>query len=102
MSIRKLVSLFVDREGRRRRSPRGRDAGRSLGLESLEGRTVPTVTAVALGAQLVVSGDAFDNTITISRDVAGTILGNGDDALIGGPGQDVLDGGRGDNHLIQD
>ena len=71
-----LVSPFVDREGRRRRSRRGRDAGRSLGLESLEGRAVPTVTAIVLGALLIVFGDALDNTITISRDAAGTILVN--------------------------
>src|SRR5690242_11485952 len=76
MSKRKSINPFVDREGRRRRSRRGRDAGRSLGLESLEGRAVPAVTAVAVGVQLVVSGDAFDNTITISRDVAGTIFVN--------------------------
>src|SRR5262249_2638946 len=76
MSKRKLINPFVDREGRRRRSRRSRDAGRSLGLASLEGRTVPAVTAAAVGALLVVSGDEFDNTITISRDVAGTIFVN--------------------------
>ena len=76
MSMCKLVNLFVDREGRRRRSRRDRNAGRSLGLESLEGRAVPAVTALVQGAQLIVSGDALDNTITISRDAAGTILVN--------------------------
>ncbi len=75
MSMRKLINLFVDREGRRR-SRRDRDAGRSLGLESLEGRAVPAVTALVQGTQLIVSGDAFDNTITISRDATGTILVN--------------------------
>src|SRR5215831_4217353 len=85
--MRKQVNLFGDRGGRRRRSRRGRDAGRSLGLEALEGRAVPAVTAVALGAQLVVSGDALDNTITISRDVAGTIFVNDNNGqvLITGP-----------------
>ena len=76
VSKRSWLTLFMDREGRRRRSRRGRDAGRSLGLESLEGRAVPTVTALAQGALLIVSGDVLDNTITIGRDAAGTILVN--------------------------
>src|SRR4051812_45230091 len=82
VSKRKLINLIVDREGRRRRSRRDRDAGRSLSLESLEGRTVPTVTALFQGVQLVVSGDAFDNTITISRDAAGTIFVNDDNGRV--------------------
>lgn len=82
MSMRKLVNLFVDHERRQRRPRQSRDAGRSLGLESLEERTVPTVTALVQGAQLVVTGDAFDNSITISRDEAGTILVNDNDGLV--------------------
>jgi Ca2+-binding RTX toxin-like protein len=82
MSRRTLVNLFLDREGRRRRSRRGRDAGRTLGLESLEGRAVPAVTALAQGVQLIVSGDALDNTISISRDAAGTIFVNDDNGPV--------------------
>src|SRR5262245_47866624 len=76
MSMRTLMNLFVNRQGHRRRSRRGRDVGRSLGLESLEGRTVLSVTALVQGTQLVVSGDPLDNNIIISRDAAGTILVN--------------------------
>src|SRR4051794_11921492 len=82
LSTRALTTLFIDREARQRRSRRDRDAGRSLGLESLEGRAVPAVTALVQGAQLIVSGDAFDNTITISRDAAGTILVNDNNGLV--------------------
>jgi Ca2+-binding RTX toxin-like protein len=82
------MNLFVDREGRQRRSRRDRDAGRSLGLESLEGRTVSVVTATFIprGAVLIVTArDNLDNTITVSRDAGGTILvNNGQVTILGG------------------
>src|SRR5262245_32204923 len=54
-------------------------------LEALADRIVPAVSATFQGGQLVVSGDEFDNTITISRDAAGTILVNGGAvAVLGG------------------
>jgi Ca2+-binding RTX toxin-like protein len=79
----KLGNLFGDRG---RHSRRDRDAGRSLGLESLEGRAVPAVTAtfVPMVGLLTVTGDALDNTITIGRDAAGRILVNGGQVSIKG------------------
>jgi Ca2+-binding RTX toxin-like protein len=84
---RKLIDLFAHCKGRRRRSRRDCDVGRALGLESLEGRAVPAVTALVRGPALVVLGDALDNTITISRDAAGSILvndNNGQVPIVGG------------------
>src|SRR5262245_63099848 len=48
-------------------------------LEALDDRIVPAVTASfnPTTGQLTVLGDALDNTIVVSRDVAGTILVNG-------------------------
>ncbi len=51
----------------------------STGLELLDRRVLPAVTATFSAAQgvLTVIGDAQDNTIAVSRDAAGTILVNG-------------------------
>jgi hypothetical protein len=85
MSRRTLGNLFVDREGRQRRPRRHCDAGRSLGPESLQGRAVPAVIAIDRGPLLSGVGDVLDNTITISRDAAGTILVNhGQVPIVGG------------------
>jgi len=55
-------------------------------LESLGDRILPAVTAIVPApGLLLVQGDEFDNTITISRDAAGTILVNN--------GQVPIDGG---------
>src|SRR5262245_27668996 len=67
---------------RRGRRPLGRRAlpARFIpGLERLEARDTPAVTASFIpGAQtLSVFGDANNNTITITRDAAGKILVNG-------------------------
>jgi Ca2+-binding RTX toxin-like protein len=53
-------------------------------LEVLADRLVPAITATFNGAQLVVAGDADDNTIVVSRDVAGNILVNNGDVPIAG------------------
>src|SRR6266545_2237238 len=55
-------------------------------LEALADRIVPTVTAILRGGALLsVVGDALDNTITISRDAAGTIrVNNGQVPILGG------------------
>src|SRR5829696_1797482 len=52
---------------------------RLLGLEALEGRWTPAVTAsFTPGAGvLTVFGDNLDNTITVSRNAAGQLLVNG-------------------------
>src|SRR5262249_3849477 len=56
------------------------------GLEPLAERIAPAVTAsfLAQAGILSVFGDALDNTITVSRDAAGTILVNGGDVAIQG------------------
>jgi Ca2+-binding RTX toxin-like protein len=71
--------LLGDRGGRRRPSRRDRAATRFAGLELLEDRTTPAITAsFNPGAGLLsVFGDALDNTIAVSRTVAGSILVNG-------------------------
>ena len=56
-------------------------------LQMLEGREMPSITAVftpAAGGTLSVFGDGQDNAITISRDAAGQILVNGGDVRIVG------------------
>jgi Ca2+-binding RTX toxin-like protein len=59
---------------------RGRRPARCLlGLEPLEVRTTPTISASFSPAAGVLSvfGDALDNTITVSRNPAGSLLVNG-------------------------
>ena len=83
---RKLVNLFVDLE--RRRRPSRRVHGAELtGLELLDRRILPAVTATfsAAAGLLRVLGDEQDNTIVVSRDAGGTILvNNGAVAIQGG------------------
>jgi Ca2+-binding RTX toxin-like protein len=88
VSKRKLVNLFVDREGRQRPSRRVPRV-ELTGLELLDRRILPAVTAVFSAAQgvLTVTGDAQDNTIAVSRDAGGTILvNNGAVTVQGGTG----------------
>ncbi len=77
MSKRKLIDLFVDRE-RRQRPSRHKALVELSGLELLDRRILPAVTATLSAAPgvLTVVGDAQDNTITVSRDALGTILVN--------------------------
>src|SRR5262245_28712321 len=67
----------MDRPGRQRPSRRVCPVELS-GLELLDRRVLPAVTAVFSAAQavLTVTGDAQDNTIAVSRDAGGTILVN--------------------------
>ena len=54
------------------------------------------------GIQLTADG-GDGNDVLIGSPGNDTLIGGaGDDVLIGGPGQDILDGGTGDNILIQD
>jgi Ca2+-binding RTX toxin-like protein len=64
--------------GRRRPSRRVRPVNLT-GLEPLDRRLLPAVTATFSAAQglLTIIGDAQDNTITVSRNAAGSILING-------------------------
>jgi Ca2+-binding RTX toxin-like protein len=73
-----MLRKFWKLAGRRKTVPSSVWRGRfSPTLETLGDRIVPAVTASFSGSTLSVFGDAADNTITISRDAAGTILVNG-------------------------
>ena len=59
----------------------------ALSLESLDNRIVPAITAsfAAGTGVLTITGDALDNSITVSRDAAGKLLVNGGAvAVLGG------------------
>ena len=75
---RKFRGAHTSCPGRRRSSRRVRPV-EFAGLELLERRVLPAVTATFAVAQgvLTVDGDAQDNTIVVSRDAAGKILVNG-------------------------
>jgi Ca2+-binding RTX toxin-like protein len=80
---------FRGRHGKHqgRRAPRRRErAVRIVRLESLDDRVLPAITAAFSPAgTLTVIGDALNNTITVSRDAAGTLLvNNGAVAILGG------------------
>src|SRR5437762_2658881 len=87
MANGKLGRLLGGRTGRRRPSRRNR-AVRLVGLESLEDRTTPAITAVFTpigGGVLTVLGDNLDNTIVVGRNAAGSLLvNNGAVAIRGG------------------
>ena len=74
---RKFRGAYNSRPGRPRPSRHVRLV-ELTGLELLDRRILPAVTATFSAAQgvLTVSGDAQDNTIAVSRDAAGTILVN--------------------------
>src|SRR4051794_26542188 len=74
------------RNGKHRRQGRPDRAARRLGIEMLEGRVTPAGTAFfSPAAGLSVFGDALNNTITIGRNAAGTILVNsGAVSVLGG------------------
>ena len=75
---RKFRNAHNSRPGRQRPSRRVRLVDLT-GLELLDRRVLPAVTATFSAAQgmLTVIGDAKDNTIVVSRDAAGSILVNG-------------------------
>ena len=77
MSKRNLVNLFGDRK-QRRRPPRNIPLAGLGGVELLDRRILPAVTAtfaVARGV-LNITGNAHDNTIVVSRNLGGAILVN--------------------------
>jgi Ca2+-binding RTX toxin-like protein len=80
-----LRNLFRDRGGRRRPARRDR-AARLAGLERLDDRVMPAITASFTpgSALLTVFGDALNNTIAVSRDAAGKLLVNGGAVAIQG------------------
>ena len=82
---RKFRGAHSNRPGRRRPVRR---AGlvELTGLELLDRRVLPAITAMFSVAQglLTVNGDAQDNTIVVSRDTAGSILVNSGAVTISG------------------
>ena len=82
---RKFRNAHNSRPGRQRPSRRVRLVDLT-GLELLDRRVLPAVTATFSAAQgmLTVIGDAKDNTIIVSRNAAGTILVNGGAVTIKG------------------
>ena len=82
---RKFRNAHNSRPGRQRPSRRVRLVDLT-GLELLDRRVLPAVTATFSAAQgvLTVIGDANDNTIVVSRDAAGSILVNGGGVAIQG------------------
>ena len=79
---------MVSRRGNASRRARGLLASAVLAAGVLAATSVPASAAVSStfsSGVLTVNGDAVDNTITISRDAAGTILVNGGAvAVVGG------------------
>jgi Ca2+-binding RTX toxin-like protein len=61
------------------------------------------ITASGLSGMLLTENGGDGDDVLIGSPGNDTLNGgNGDDVLLGGPGQDALDGGPGNNVLIQD
>ncbi len=76
--LRALFNAML--RGARRRALRNgqpRPARFIPSMQMLEAREVPAVVATFVAGILSIFGDALNNTITVSRDAAGTILVNG-------------------------
>ncbi len=87
MSKVRITRLFGNGKVQRRRSRPDRRAVRFGGLESLDNRVLPAVSATfSPGAGLLtILGDAQNNNIVVSRNAAGTLLvNNGAVAITGG------------------
>lgn len=87
MLSRRIVSLFKSRDARRRASQRNRPAACHFACETLEDRVTPAVFATFTPAAglLTVFGDSLNNSITLSRNAAGSIQVNGGAvAIVGG------------------
>ncbi len=70
--------LLAHRKARRRQQRRAHHAIRFIGLELLDHRVLPVVTATFSPAAslLTIVGDASSNSMVVSRDAAGTLLVN--------------------------
>src|SRR5262249_25551217 len=110
MSNHKFRIARASRSGRQRPSRRLRPV-ELTGLELLDRRILPAVTATfsAAEAALSVVGDDQDNTIVVSRDAAGTIVVNNGAVAIAGGQPTVANtrtvlmlGGLGNDSLILD
>ena len=77
MSRRSFKQWFLQQFGLAPRSTKRASVRRALAFETLSQRITPTVNAFFHAGVLTVNGDNQDNTITVSRDVAGNLLVNG-------------------------
>jgi len=77
MSRRSWKQWFLQQFGLASRSTKRPDVRRALVFETLSQRITPAVNAFFHAGVLTVNGDNQDNTITVSRDVAGNLLVNG-------------------------
>jgi Ca2+-binding RTX toxin-like protein len=78
------------------------NAGDHLVINGLGGDDVIEASGLGTAMQLTANG-GDGNDVLIGSPGNDTLTGGaGDDVLIGGPGQDILDGGSGNNILIQD
>jgi Ca2+-binding RTX toxin-like protein len=75
------VNQFI---GGSRKTSKRRSLSRITALEQLGERITPTINAMSFGSVLTVYGDSADNTITVSRNAAGTLLVNGGAVAITG------------------
>jgi len=75
-------------------------AGDRLVINGLDGDDVITASGLHGGIQLVAAGGNGDDVLIGSPGNDTLLGGAGDDVLIGGGGQDVLDGGSGNNVVI--
>lgn len=76
MEMLKALFSAMLRGSRRSRTPK-KPYRFTPGLEQLDGRDVPTVTATFSAGALTVFGDNLDNSIQVSRNAAGQLLVNG-------------------------
>ena len=77
------------------------DANDRIVINGLGGDDVIVASGLAAAAQLTANGGDGDDVLIGSPGNDTLTGGAGDDVLIGGGGQDVLDGGPGDNVVIQ-
>src|SRR5262245_36677884 len=84
MSRRTWKQWCLEQFGLAKRSKERRPVRRALAFETLGLRITPTVNAIFHGGVLTVNGDNADNTLVVSRDVAGKLLVNGGAVLIKG------------------
>jgi Ca2+-binding RTX toxin-like protein len=71
-------------------------------INGLGGDDVIQASGLGTAMQLTANGGDGDDVLIGSPGNDTLTGGAGDDILIGGPGQDILDGGTGDNVLLQD
>jgi Ca2+-binding RTX toxin-like protein len=71
-------------------------------INGLGGDDVIQASGLGTAMQLTANGGDGDDVLIGSPGNDTLTGGAGDDVLIGGPGQDILDGGTGDNILLQD